>query len=95
MDKMIWTVTLSPKVHKSLKNLPQPIRERLAVLVQDITYRGPVRGEWLNYSKLEKDIHHCHLKKGKPTYIAVWKVENKRIRLIEVIYAGTHEKAPY
>jgi hypothetical protein len=35
------------------------------------------------------------LKKGHPTYVAIWEVKNKEIRLIEVIYAGTHEKAPY
>ena len=35
------------------------------------------------------------LKKGHPTYVAIWEVTDKEIRLIEVIYAGTHEKAPY
>ncbi len=36
-----------------------------------------------------------HLKKGRPTYVAIWEVTDKEIRIIEVIYAGTHEKAPY
>jgi mRNA-degrading endonuclease RelE of RelBE toxin-antitoxin system len=35
------------------------------------------------------------LMKGKPTYVAVWEEQNKEIKLVEVIYAGTHEKAPY
>jgi hypothetical protein len=35
------------------------------------------------------------LKKGRPTYVAIWEVMDKEIKLIEVIYAGTHEKAPY
>ncbi len=90
-----WTVTFSPNVHKSLRKLPHAIRERLAVLVRDITYRGPVRGEWKNYSKLDNKTHHCHLHKGKPTYVAVWKVIENEVRLVEIIYAGTHEKAPY
>jgi hypothetical protein len=35
------------------------------------------------------------LKKGNPTYVAVWRESKNEIRLIEVIYAGSHEKAPY
>jgi hypothetical protein len=27
--------------------------------------------------------------------VAVWEVIDKKVRMIEVIYAGTHEKAPY
>ncbi|MEA3429487.1 MAG: helix-turn-helix transcriptional regulator [Thermodesulfobacteriota bacterium] len=33
-------------------------------------------------------------KKGRPTYVAVWEVVDKKIRLVEVSYVGTHEKAP-
>jgi hypothetical protein len=29
------------------------------------------------------------------TYVAIWEVTYKEIKLIEVTYAGTHEKAPY
>jgi hypothetical protein len=35
------------------------------------------------------------LKKGRPAYVAIWEVMDKEIILIEVMYAGTHEKAPY
>jgi hypothetical protein len=56
-----------------------------------------VRGNWKNYSKLEgrKKQHHCHVKSGKPTYVVVWEESELGVRLVEVIYAGTHEKAPY
>ncbi len=67
----------------------------MAYQIREIELAGPVRGDWPNYSKLGRDRHHCHLKKGKPTYVAVWEVKNRKICLIEVIYAGTHEKAPY
>jgi len=36
-----------------------------------------------------------HLKKGNPTYVAVWRVTDKTVKLVEIRYAGTHEKAPY
>jgi hypothetical protein len=62
--------------------------------VREIEKAGPVRGDWPNYSKLSETEHHCNLKK-KPTYAAVWREIQGEIRLIEVIYAGSQEKAPY
>ncbi|WP_338032555.1 hypothetical protein [Desulfocurvibacter africanus] len=61
----------------------------------EIEKEGPVRGNWPNYSKLGPEKHHCHLKKGNPTYVAVWEERDRQVRLVEVTYAGTHEKAPY
>ena len=52
-------------------------------------------GDWPDFSALSNNRYHCHLKKGHPTYVAIWEVRSKEIRLIEVTYAGTHEKAPY
>jgi hypothetical protein len=63
--------------------------------MREIAMLGPVRGNWPNYSKLGSSQHHCHIKKGKPCYVVVWEEKDKQIRLVEVIYAGTHEKAPY
>jgi len=36
-----------------------------------------------------------HLKKGQPTYVAVWEVVDNKIKIVdvEVVYVGTHEKA--
>ncbi len=50
---------------------------------------------WPNYSKLGPGRHHCHLKKERPTYVAVWEERDGGVQVVEVIYAGTHEKAPY
>ena len=37
------------------------------------------------------DCYHCHLKRGDPTYVAVWKVAESEIKVIvEIKYAGTH-----
>ena len=30
-----------------------------------------------------------------PTYVAVCEVTDETVKLVEVVYAGTHEKAPY
>jgi mRNA-degrading endonuclease RelE of RelBE toxin-antitoxin system len=92
---MHWNITLHPKVRKGIAKLPHNIQRKLAFLLREIELSGPARGDWPNYGKLGRDLHHCHLKKGQPTYVAVWQVIDKEIRLVEVIYAGTHEKAPY
>jgi mRNA-degrading endonuclease RelE of RelBE toxin-antitoxin system len=91
---MAWTVTLHRKVDKALSKLPVAVQKHLFRLVFEIELLGPVRGNWVNYGKLDDTRHHCHLKKGKPTYVAVW-TEDKQNITVEVIYAGTHENAPY
>lgn len=92
---MNWTVELSRKVVKALPRLPVMVRKSLVLLFREIEMEGPVRGNWSNYGKLGPQRHHCHLKKGQPTYVAVWEVKDSKIRLVEVTYVGTHEKAPY
>jgi mRNA-degrading endonuclease RelE of RelBE toxin-antitoxin system len=91
---MKWTVTIQNAVQKQLTKLPVRVVDALIRLLADIELSGPVRGNWPNYSKLTDGRHHCHLKKGRPTYVAVWS-ENKGNVTVEVIYVGTHEKAPY
>jgi hypothetical protein len=88
-----WEVYVSKKVTKT--KLPTMVKNSLIALIKEIEKECPVRGNWKNYSKLGNTKHHCHLKSGKPTYVAIWEVIDKKIKIIEVIYAGTHEKAPY
>jgi mRNA-degrading endonuclease RelE of RelBE toxin-antitoxin system len=92
---MKWTVTISRKVRKDLGRLPESAIKNLIALIREIEVSGPVRGNWSNYSSLGQGRHHCHIKKGRPTYVAVWEVRDKEIRLVEIVYAGTHENAPY
>jgi hypothetical protein len=88
-------VTLSRKVAKQKEKLPTQVQQALLFLAHEIARNGPVRGDWPNYGKLGPRRHHCHLKKGQPTYVAVWQEVVGEIRLVEITYAGTHEKAPY
>ena len=97
----MWKVKLHAKTIRALPSLPVLVRKALEQLAFDMYAHGPVMGTWPNYSKLDRERHHCHLKKGRPTYVAVWRVvlevqENGEERqVIEVSYVGTHEKAPY
>ena len=92
---MHWTVVFTNRSRKQKEKLPRRVQEILFQLVREIEISGPVCGDWPNYSKLSNDEHHCHLKKGNPTYVAVWREDRGRVRFVEVVYAGTHEKAPY
>lgn len=91
---MTWNVTLTGKANKQAEKLSMAVRAVLQTLMDEIAINGPVRGNWPNYSKLSDGRHHCHLKKGKPTYVAVWTAEKKTVS-VEIVYVGTHEKAPY
>lgn len=93
----MWQVYLTRKAFKQKNDLPQKIREILQALTDEMRHKGPLRYTWKNFGKLEAshNLYHCHIKSGKPTYVVCWKVEDKTIKIIEVYYVGTHEKAPY
>ena len=92
---MRWIVKYTKRAEKQAGKLPGKVLEILDLLVAEIELLGPVRGNWSNYSKLGGCLHHCHLKKGHPTYVAVWEEDENGIRLVEIRYVGTHENAPY
>ena len=92
---MMWQVILSTRAEKQIKRLSVNIKTRLFYLLAEIERTGPIRGNWPNYGKLDETRHHCHIRKGKPCFVAVWEVVDKKINLIEVRYVGTHEGARY
>lgn len=96
-QESLWKVEFSSKAEKQKGTLPERIDDILSMLVMEIKTEGPVQPEWLNYSKLAgtKDVHHCHLNAGKPRYVAVWKVINRTVRIVEFKFVGTHGKVRY
>lgn len=96
---ILWTIRSTKTVNKQAVKLNQNILLILRHLFEDLANKGPTVPDWPNYSKLHakkgRDIRHCHLKKGKPTYVCCWEVIDKERKIIEVYYVGTHEKAPY
>jgi hypothetical protein len=83
----------SRDVSKAIGRLPRVVQERAFTLIKEIEVMGPVRGDWPNYGKLSGNRHHCHIKKGRPTYVVAWRVIDPET--VEVTYVGTHERAPY
>lgn len=96
-----WKVKLSPAAEKQYEKLKRSgsrkptINDVFNLLVIEMMCEGPYRTNWRNYSPLENDKFHCHLKQGRPTYVTCWKILDKETKVIEVYYVGTHENAPY
>lgn len=99
--KSIWCVEFTTRTVKQKKKLPEKIRLQIDLLAAEIEKLGPIRLNWHNFSQLTKSkgipeySYHCHIKNGKPTYVACWHIENKKVKIVEIYYVGTHENAPY
>ncbi len=80
---MFWMIWFTGKARKQAAKLPSDLKRRLRALAQDLRTRGPNCQGWPNFGKIYafEDCFHCHLKKGRPTYVVVWKVSDLRPRL--------------
>lgn len=96
-----WTVTFSREAKKQYEKLKisgskkPSVIDAIDFLAIELQKRGPVLHDWPHYGRLGKDLYHCHLRRGRPTYVACWKVIEKEKKQVEVYYVGTHEAAPY
>ncbi len=96
-----WHIRLSNKAEKQYEKLKKNGRTKPSItdlvdfLIIEMEISGPERIAWPHYGKLSKDTYHCHLKRGKPTFVACWRVVSTNRKEIEVFYVGTHEAAPY
>jgi mRNA-degrading endonuclease RelE of RelBE toxin-antitoxin system len=95
-----WSVRFSSEAEKQYKKLKRSgtrpcITDVIDLLVIELQKSGPIRADWPNYGKLSTGYYHCHLKKGRPTFVACWTVVSEKQKQIEVFYVGTHENSPY
>ena len=92
-----WQVGFRNKAKKQCGKIPTNILAAVDALVVDLKSEGPERINWPHYGKIvDRDgLHHCHLNKGRPCYVAIWKVLDKTKQKMEIIYVGTHENANY
>ena len=93
----LWSVVFTAKARKQKQKLPKTISAVLDLLWGELERDGPERRSWPHYGLIagKKDMHHCHLNKGRPCYVAVWKVADRDVKLLEIRYVGTHENADY
>lgn len=101
MRKLTWTVVFSRSAKKQYEKFKRNGSRRPSVvdvidlLAINLKMKGPHLIDWPKYGPLERNVFHCHLLRGKPTYVACWRMTSKTKKEIEVYYVGTHEKAPY
>ena len=69
---------------------------RIPHVTTELEAIGPVLPSSPHYGKISgrPGCHHCHILRGRPTYVAVWR-ENIQKNEIEVLYVGSHESANY
>src|SRR3990167_3382958 len=97
----LWDVRYSTKAGKQRNKLSLKFQQAIDLLVLEIEKYGPIRKNWPHFGDLSKapgipdKAYHCHLNNGKPTYVSCWYVEDKKNKIVEIFYVGTHENAPY
>ncbi|HBT97338.1 MAG TPA: hypothetical protein DEB25_06780 [Desulfobulbaceae bacterium] len=91
MGKIKYNVTIKKRTGKNLDKMQRKERIKFNLLVDALEEGGPVRSEWMNYSKLSATEYHCHLSYH---WVACWRHEAETIE-IEVYYVGSRENAPY
>jgi len=87
----MYDILVKKRAFKDIEKLPVAIQKKLAMLIDDLMERGPIRSDWPNFSKLGRDAYHCHL---AHKWVACWYCEENSV-IIEVYYAGSRENAPY
>jgi hypothetical protein len=94
---MSWQVFFTKRALKQLNELPLRFKKETRALTNEMERFGPLRYNWKNFGKFKgsDDLYHCHIHKGRPTYVVCWQIKDKKFQVIEVYYVGTHEKAPY
>lgn len=101
----LWHANLSRDAKKQYRKLglcgqkKPSLLDVIDALILDLKKHGPELPQWPHYGLIHESknrvYYHCHLKRGHPTYVACWRVEDQKENIIEVFYVGTHEGAPY
>jgi mRNA-degrading endonuclease RelE of RelBE toxin-antitoxin system len=95
-----WSVRFSSSAEKQYIKLKRSgtrpcITDVIDLFVIELQKNGPFRTNWPHYGRISKGYYHCHLKRGRPTYVACWTIVSEKEKRVEVCYVGTHEDAPY
>jgi len=92
-----WLVYFTRSAEKQKKNLADNLRDALYALKHDLEQKGPSQTGWRNYSKImgATDVHHCHINRGRPRYVVIWKVVDQEGQIIEIRFVGPHGSVNY
>jgi hypothetical protein len=93
---VIWEIKISKRTLKGIERMPAPAVDafwRLLTLLKADGPTGPK--EWKNYGKLKgrDSKYHCHLSNNHQ-WVACWRAEKGEV-IVEILYVGSHQGAPY
>jgi mRNA-degrading endonuclease RelE of RelBE toxin-antitoxin system len=57
---LMFKVSVKKKVLKDAEKMPLSVQKALAALLEDLREKGPVQPCWPNYSRIGKEMYHCH-----------------------------------
>lgn len=86
MTEYNWAVHIIGQAEKVGKALSKSAAKSYLFLLTELEELGPYRSDWPNYSKMKglEDNYHCHIEKGRPAYVACWRIINKKQKILEV-----------
>jgi len=87
----MYSVVVRRRVLRQIERVPQSVRRRLAILLEQLGEKGPLQPGWANYGKLSPNKYHCHLTRD---WVACWYWQKGTIE-IEVYYVGSRQDAHY
>ncbi|KAB1437320.1 cytotoxic translational repressor of toxin-antitoxin stability system [Pseudodesulfovibrio senegalensis] len=97
--KQDWTIIASRKVDKQIKKMPPAVKALMEALKRELQTTGRAGDGWPKVGPIwqfgkNRHIFKVHLNKKRPVYVTMFEVFKKQ-KEIKVLYAGTHENAPY
>jgi len=94
-----WTVESSAKIKKQIRRLGEDQDALFAALQAELEVNGRAGEGWPKVGPIwqfgkNRNIIKVHLNSNRPIYVVMYEIF-KNERRIQVLYVGTHEKAPY
>ena len=72
----MFKVSIKKKALNDAEKIPISVQENLTALLEDLREKGPVQPGWPNYSRIGKEMYHCHF---AWKWLACWYCEDKKI----------------
>ena len=72
---MTYEVKIYKKSRKNIERMPENIKMKMTILVDDLIENGPILKDWANFSKLDENDYHCHLSYH---WAACWRCEKNQ-----------------
>lgn len=93
---MTYAIYLGHQAKKEMAKIDRSLARRLRDRLRELAV-NPLDPRLARQMETDPNRRYSRvgLKKGRPSYVAIFRVADRGIKLIEVRYVGTHEDADY